>query len=120
MLARREASEWDDCIRRNSPLAGFRPSTVVEPAGLKALLAKTRESGLAISGQDVTVGVAALGVAITDYKGRVRGVLSISGLRESALGDSLEQWSGALIAAGHEVSRALGCGLVGEQVADFG
>ncbi len=120
MLAYREEGEWDDCIRRNSPLVGFTPSAVVEPAGLKALLAKTRDDGLAVSDQDVTVGVAALGVAITDYKGRVRGALSISGLRESVLGDSFEQWSEALIAAGHEVSRALGCGLAGGQAADFG
>jgi DNA-binding IclR family transcriptional regulator len=120
LLAYREESEWDDYIRRNSPLVGFTPATVVESTGLKALLARTRENGLAVSDQDVTVGVAALGVAITDYKGQVRGALSISGLRESVLGDSFELWSDALIAAGHEVSRALGCGVAGGQIADFG
>ncbi len=68
----------------------------------------------------MTVGVAAIGVPIIDYQGRVRAALSISGVRESILGADGDRWKAEVISGGQEISRALGADLAGQKVANFG
>jgi DNA-binding IclR family transcriptional regulator len=92
----------------------------VDAAELLTALRQTREDGIAISDQDVTVGVAAIGVPITDYRGQVRGALSISGIRESILGAELPRWREELIKGGAEISEALGADFASQGLADFG
>jgi IclR family transcriptional regulator, acetate operon repressor len=120
ILAHLPERDWDSYIERNTPLQQFTRSTPVDPGELRAALVTTRDEGIAISDQDVTVGVAAIGVPITDYRGHVRGALSISGIRESILGDSLPAWRDELIRGGREISEALGAELATEGLANFG
>ena len=101
-------------------MARFTPSTPDTPTALRALLRETRAQGYALSDQDVTVGVAAVGVPVFDYRGEVRAALSFSGVRESVLGPDFEQWRDLLIEAGREVSRALGAELAGKDIVNFG
>ncbi len=119
ILAHRGEAEWDAYVERNAPLRRFTPSTPVERDDLRRVLAATRAGGLSISDQDVTVGVAALGVPIVDYRGRVRGALSISGVRDSILGPDSAVWRSELVEAGREISRAFGAG-AGADLADLG
>ncbi|KXF48523.1 IclR family transcriptional regulator [Rhodococcus sp. SC4] len=120
ILAFRDESEWEAYIARNTPLTRLTPSTPAEPSELRALLRRTRDEGIATSDQDVTVGVAAIGVPIIDYQGRVRAALSISGVRESILGADSDRWKAEVISGGQEISRALGVDLAGQKVANFG
>ncbi|ORX17796.1 MULTISPECIES: IclR family transcriptional regulator [Mycolicibacterium] len=120
ILAHLPEAQWDAYIERNAPLQRFTDSTPVEPAELRAVLTRTRDDGLAVSDQDVTVGVAAIGVPITDYRGQIRGALSISGIRESILGGSSTAWREELIRGGREISEALGAELASEGLANFG
>jgi DNA-binding IclR family transcriptional regulator len=67
----------------------------------------TRERGYAISDEDVTPGVASIGVPICDHRGVVRASLSVGGLRDPILGDGSRALE--LIRAGAaEISRTLG------------
>lgn len=120
LLAFRPEEEWEAYIERNTPLVRFTPSTPDTPTALRKLLRETRAQGYALSDQDVTVGVAAVGVPVFDYRGEVRAALSFSGVRESVLGPDFERWRDLLIEAGREVSRALGADLAGKDIVDFG
>ena len=120
ILSQHSERDWQSYLERNAPLRRFTDSTPVEPAELTALLRRTREDGFAVSDQDVTVGVAAIGVPITDYRGAVRGALSISGIREVILGDSLPMWREELVRGGREISEALGAELATKGLANFG
>ncbi len=120
ILAHLPDREWDAYLDRNSPLQRFTASTPVNATDLRAALEETRTTGIAVSDQDVTVGVAAIGVPITDYRGQVRGALSISGIRDSILGADLPRWRDELIKGGLEISEALGAELATNGLADFG
>ena len=120
ILAHLPESAWDAYLERNAPLQKFTPSTPVDVEDLRALLKDTRADGIAISDQDVTVGVGAIGVPITDYRGQVRGALSISGIRESILGADLPRWRDELIKGGREISEALGAEMASQGLANFG
>ncbi len=119
LLAFAPETEWEAYLQRNQPLSRFTASTPSEPGALRKLLRQARTDGCTISDQDVTVGVAAIGVPVVDYRGDVRAAVSISGVRESILGDDYERWREALIEAGNEVSRALGVQLAGQNIARF-
>jgi DNA-binding IclR family transcriptional regulator len=67
----------------------------------------TRERGYAISDEDVTPGVASIGVPVFDHSGSVRASLSIGGLREPILGEGSSALELARAAAA-EISRTLG------------
>lgn len=120
ILAHLPEREWAAYLDRNAPLQSFTPSTPVDADALRAVLKETRADGFAVSDQDVTVGVAAIGVPITDYRGQVRGALSISGIREVILGADLPTWREELIKGGLEISEALGADLAAEGLANFG
>ena len=108
ILAQRAPEEWRTYLQRSAPLQRFTARTPVEPAAVVELLEDTLRAGIATSDQDVTIGVAAIGVPILDYEGRCRGALSISGVRESVLGPQADAWRAALLAEGQEVCRLLG------------
>ncbi|WP_432565368.1 IclR family transcriptional regulator [Kineococcus sp. SYSU DK003] len=73
---------------------------------LRARISETRRRGYAVSDQDVTVGVAALGAPIFNHRGEIEAAVSISGLREVLLAD--DQPREALLHAAHRISTALG------------
>ncbi len=91
----------------SEPMERYTKSTPTTVAAVLKELTGTRRRGYAISDQDVTDGIAAVGVPVFDYTGQLRASLSVSGLRESILGknsDVTEQ----IIRAGLDLSRALG------------
>jgi DNA-binding IclR family transcriptional regulator len=56
---------------------------------LAALVDKTRRQGFAVSDEDVTPGIAAVGAPIFNHRGEVEAALSISGLRAKLLAPEL-------------------------------
>ncbi|MGV9850313.1 IclR family transcriptional regulator [Streptomyces sp. NPDC003442] len=119
LLAFQDRSAWSDYLEQG-PVERFTPSTPVTADTLIPVLEETFNSGVSVSDQDVTVGVAALGVPILDYRGQVRAALSISGVREAILGTDPAGLRERLVEAGQEISRALGWKAVTGAVADFG
>lgn len=81
---------YDDTLRaRVGATQGwtkFTPQTLDSPRALDADAEWVRERGYAISNEDVTTGVAALGVPLFDRAGRMRAALSVAGLSEEILG----------------------------------
>lgn len=140
LLAFEEREEWQRYLAQGE-LREYTPSTPTSADALVPLLEETRRTGIAVSDQDVTVGIAALGVPITDYRGGIRAALSISGVRPAILGPEQSKKSeqpdqhgepeqseqpdqktlrARLIEAGHEISRAMGGELAAEPLADLG
>lgn len=118
ILAASGPSEWDAYLTRHEQLQRFTASTPVTRDEVLQALKKASAEGVAISDQDVTVGVAAIGVPLLDYQGKVCGALSISGVRESILGAHAQEWIDELRTAAAAVSRNLGAELV--DVVNFG
>jgi DNA-binding IclR family transcriptional regulator len=103
---------WHEYLtERAEQIEQLTASTPMTAEELIPLLEETSRTGLAISDGDVTVGIAALGVPITDYRGTVRAALSISGVRPAILGGGTREIREHLIEAGAEISRSLGAGL---------
>jgi DNA-binding IclR family transcriptional regulator len=106
LLAFEPPDQWDAYLEHREPEA-LTPKT---PATRKALIEElraTRERGYAISDEDVTPGVAAVGAPILDHTGAVRAALSIGGMRDAVLGPSSRAVE--LVCDGAaEISRALG------------
>lgn len=89
------------------PLERYTKSTPTTVRAVTREAAAIRRRGHAISDQDVTDGIAAVGVPVFDYAGQLRAALSVSGIRDAILGDGarvVEQ----TIRAGADLSRALG------------
>jgi DNA-binding IclR family transcriptional regulator len=119
LLAFQDRSAWKEYVEQG-PLERFTLSTPVTEDTLVPVLEETLSSGISVSDQDVTVGVAALGVPILDYRGQVRAALSISGVREAIIGPDAAGLREQLAEAGREVSRTLGWQAVPGTVANFG
>ena len=79
-----------------------------EPAALESELAAIRERGFAISDEDVTPGIAALGAPIFNHRHELVGSISFSGLREQILGANLATNRELLLEAARATSMALG------------
>jgi len=112
LLASAGREFWHEYLtERAGEIEQFTPSTPLTAEALIPLLEETSRTGVAVSDGDVTVGIAALGVPITDYRGEVRAALSISGVRPAILGPGSREIRERLVAAGGEISRSLGAGL---------
>ncbi|MBS1678999.1 MAG: IclR family transcriptional regulator [Actinobacteria bacterium] len=103
-------------IRRllgSSPREAFTGRTITDPEEIVADLREVRERGYAISDEDVTPGVAALGMPVFGhlYADRPVASVSIAGLVPQVLGDDRERLLGLLREAAEEISRELGHGL---------
>jgi DNA-binding IclR family transcriptional regulator len=106
LLAFETEELWDEYLARVSPDVGTEAAPHDREAILTELCA-TRARGYAISDQDVTHGIAAVGAPIFGHTGRVRASLSISGLREPILGQGSRAIELATFGAA-DISRALG------------
>lgn len=98
------------------PLQRFTERTLVETEEILADLRASRERGYVISDEDVTPGVAAIGMPIFGHVFRDRPVaaISIAGLVPQVLGDELDELVLGLRHAADEISRELGHGLTDE------
>lgn len=89
-----------------APFARLTPYTLTTAEELRADVANTRERGYSVSDQDVTVGIGAVGVPVTDAAGRVRGSLSIGGLADEITART-EPFAAALLAAADDLGRSI-------------
>jgi len=86
------------------------PKTSTSARQVRRDLDEIRRFGYAVSDEDVTVGIAALGAPIFDHTGQIRAALSISGVKPAILGGEVEKLKRLVVEGAAEVSRALGCG----------
>jgi len=63
-----------------APFERFTPHTLVTAEELAADIAQSRKQGYAISDEDVTLGIGAIGVPVTDGEGQACAALSLGGL----------------------------------------
>jgi DNA-binding IclR family transcriptional regulator len=111
LLAFEPQEVWEEYASAEGGLEAWTERTPTSRRELFRALTAVRERGVSISDEDVTIGMAAVGAPIRDYRGRVCAGLSMSGPRPAILGDS-ESRSIELITGGAaEVSRALGFAL---------
>jgi DNA-binding IclR family transcriptional regulator len=107
LLAHEPREFWEEYASQGE-LEEWTPSTPTTRKELFRLLESIRATGWSISDEDVTLGIAAVGAPIFDYRGAVCAALSMSGPRPTILGDN-EQASIELISRGAaEISHALG------------
>jgi DNA-binding IclR family transcriptional regulator len=86
-------------------LTRYTPTTI---AKVLRILTQVRADGYAVSDQDVTIGIAALGAPIFDHTSRVRAALSISGVRSTLLETDFEAMRDLVVDGAAEVSALLG------------
>jgi IclR family transcriptional regulator, acetate operon repressor len=58
----------------------FTPKSLTDAAALKADIEQTLDRGYAVSSEDVTMGIGALGVPVLGARGELRGTVSLGGL----------------------------------------
>ncbi|MCV7193368.1 IclR family transcriptional regulator [Mycolicibacterium brumae] len=76
-LAAMSDADLDEHLRR--PLTSFTEHTIVDPALLRAEIARVRETGWATTGDELEIGLAALAAPIRSLRGDVEAVVAISG-----------------------------------------
>lgn len=107
LLAFEPKERWEEYAAAGD-LEVFTPKTPVSRAALLRRLDETRRLGYAVSDEDVTVGIAALGAPIFDYRGKVCAAISISGVRSAILGETADNLTESIVEGAREISRTLG------------
>jgi len=107
LLAFEPKERWEEYAAATD-LEAFTPKTPVVRAALLRRLDETRSLGYAVSDEDVTIGIAALGAPVFDYRGKVCAAISISGVRSAILGDSADRLTESILEGAREISRTLG------------
>jgi DNA-binding IclR family transcriptional regulator len=108
LLAFEPRELWEEYASRPEGLEARTPHTPATREALFEALEEVRRAGCAISDQDVTLGIAAVGAPIRDYQGRVVAALSMSGPRPLILDENEEASRGLIVAGAAEISRTLG------------
>lgn len=108
LLAFQPRKRWNDLVASNG-LESFTDRTPATREALFTELEAVLRDGYAVSDEDVTPGIAALGAPVFDHTGSIRAALSISGIRGEILGESVFDEVRELVVAGaSEISRQLG------------
>lgn len=111
----------EDALRLlgTGPRERFTERTLTEVKEIVADMRAVRERGYSVSDEDVTPGVAAIGIPVFGhlFDDRPVAAVSVAGLVPQVLGDDRERLIGLLREAAAEISRELGHGL-GEPGAD--
>lgn len=96
-----------------SPREAFTKRTLTEPDEILADMREVRERGYAISDEDVTPGVAALGMPVFGhlFEDRPVAAVSVAGLVPQVLGEGRDRLVGLLREAAAQISRELGHGI---------
>jgi DNA-binding IclR family transcriptional regulator len=106
LLAFEPPAFWEEYLEQWQPQA-LTSKTPATRAALLDELRLTRERGYAISDEDVTPGVGAVGAPIFDHTGAVRAALSFGGMRDYVFDDP-ERSIALAVEGAAEISRALG------------
>ena len=107
LLAYEPRDFWDEYVARG-PLAAPTPNTPTSPERLVRELEQVRETGFAVSDEDVVLGMAAVGAPIFDHQGAIRAAVSMSGPRPTILGEQADESRELVASAAAEISLALG------------
>jgi DNA-binding IclR family transcriptional regulator len=107
LLAYEPREFWGEYVRCGL-LEGLTSRTPVTREQVFARLEDVRRLGYSVSDEDVTIGIAALGAPILDYRGRVCAALSISGVRPAILQENERAMLRLVVDGAHEISRTLG------------
>jgi DNA-binding IclR family transcriptional regulator len=107
LLAYEPEALWEEYLD-TGPLERMTATTPTRRRELVERLEEIRRDGYAVSDEDVTVGMAAVGAPIFDHRGGVRAALSISGVRPAILGERAAEMTALVVEGAREVSRALG------------
>lgn len=108
LLAAEPCAFWEEYLAREDGLVAFTEHTPTSRGSLVRALEDVCESGVAISDEDVVLGMAAVGAAIQDHRSRVCAALSMSGPRPTILGERKTESVLLIASAAAEISRALG------------
>lgn len=95
------------------PLQRFTPRTITDPDALRAELAAIRERGYSVSDEDLDLGACAIAAPIFDRHGVVIAGVSIAMPAARFGAAERARYRAAVMAAAAEISRRLGCRLVG-------
>jgi len=90
-------------------LQPYTPHTIVDSAALQRDIQTTRAAGFTFSVDDMVIGIAGIGVVIWNRNVEPVAAISVTGMKERFLGPERERFVSTVVAAGHEISRALGC-----------
>lgn len=118
LLAYEPRPAWHTYIAEAAPLEAFTDQTPVTAEALVPTLERVRETGVSVSVEDVTQGIAALGVPVFDHAGKVVAAMSVSGLVTSLMGSDTARVRQLLVDAGRQTSRQLGYATAFEEVSD--
>jgi DNA-binding IclR family transcriptional regulator len=91
-----------------APFQRFTAHTIMDPDMLRLDLEKIRVQRYALSHDDVTIGVAALGVPLFDYRGEAIGGLSLAGITPRWTPDHIAEMLQELKAVGEQISQRMG------------
>jgi DNA-binding IclR family transcriptional regulator len=108
LLAAEPRELWEAYVEQEGELVAFTERTPTSRRALFRALETVRETGVAISDEDVVLGIAAVGATIRDHRGAVCAAISMSGPRPTILGDREAQSVELIAGAAAEISRALG------------
>lgn len=89
------------------PITPRTPKTPLDADAIAQHLQQIRKQGHAVSDQDVSVGIAAVGAPIFGHDGNIVAALSVSGVRDVILESSLNVIS-VVVSAAESISQALG------------
>jgi DNA-binding IclR family transcriptional regulator len=107
LLAFEDQQLWDEYLYR-AALTTYTDRTPNTPERVRETLAQDRAAGLAVSDEDVTIGIASIGGPIFDHAGRIRAAVSISGLAAQLLGPERKRHEQLVRDAAAQISHALG------------
>jgi DNA-binding IclR family transcriptional regulator len=89
-------------------LQAFTMNTIIDPQALCANMAEIRRRGYVLSYEDVTIGVAALGVPLFNYEGKNIGALSLAGITPRWTEAHIAYLLSELCAIGEQISVRMG------------
>lgn len=107
LLSGLEKSEIEAYAKRTK-LQSLTPKTISRVEDLFADVEKTRHQGYALSDEDVTLGMAAIGAPVRDYSGNIVAAISISGLLRSFDGPRRRSLAECVIKAADKISKHMG------------
>ena len=89
-------------------LPTFTPATISTPQQLLEDVHLTRSQGYAVSNQDVSPGIGAIGSPVRDFTKQVVASISVSGIAASYTQELISSLGGAVQAAAQRISDQLG------------
>jgi len=107
LLAFEDEALWDEYLYR-AALNTYTDKTLNTPELVRQSLHECVQSGVVISDEDVTIGIASIAAPVFDHTGRVCAALSLAGVVPAVLGDNHQRCESLVREAAAATSQALG------------